>query len=207
MKYIHDSRKVVFFGKSGKGKTLSWTKLIRVTDYGTYFVFDHDGQFSWRTGMGANYTLQDLDAELRSGFVVFNPVHLFRGRTREAFAFFCEWAYEVSGRRKGAKLFCCDELQKYTEVNKLPWSFSALLESGRHVGLDLAACTIAPNRVHNQVRGLATEIVTFQLDEPLHLDALAERGFDREAIKRLAKFQFLARNLDTGDQEEGFITP
>lgn len=157
------------------------------------FVFDHDGQFSYRTRTRPARTLADLERDGARGWCVFEPSALYPGQTPEAFAFFCDFAFEVARALPGRKLFACDELQTLVGVNSTTQEFQSVIETGRIYGLDFAGITIAPNLIHNRIRGQATEVVAFRTVESNALAWLEDRGFNPAAVAALPRGAYLCR--------------
>jgi hypothetical protein len=62
-----------------------------------------------------------------------------------------------------------------------------------------------PNLIHNRIRNQLTEMVTFQQMDPTAVDWLETVGFDPEAVRALRPGQFLARNLNTGQANQGRV--
>jgi hypothetical protein len=130
---------------------------------------------------------------------------MFPGRTEEAFAFFCDFAFTVSTRMPGRKIFACDELQVLVGTNGITPELALVLETGWRYGLDFAGITQQPNLIHNRVRNQATEVVAFQQMDPRSVDWCEAVGFDPEAIRGLAPGSYLARNLKTGGTAAGRV--
>ena len=66
-----------------------------------------------------------------------------------------------------------------------------LCTEGRHRGYVIVICTQRAADVHRVATAHATRIQTFRVHEPRDLAYLAERGFDRDQVKRLAQYRSL----------------
>jgi hypothetical protein len=199
MQLAHRPLKLFVTGLSGSGKTVFWSRYVVGAKASAKFVFDHDGQFSYRLRITPARTLQELEAAAARGWCVFEPSELYPGQTCEAFAMFCDFAFSCAKELPGRKLFACDELQTLVGTNSTTTEFQSVVETGRVYGLDLAAISIAPNLIHNRIRGQATEVVSFRTMESNALAWLEERGFDPEAVKNLPKGSYLCRTNDGGE--------
>lgn len=198
----HNPTKIVAVGMSGCGKTLYANQTIERSNYGTYFVFDHDGQFSQRNRLRSAFTREQIAAQLKRRFVVYDPSEMFHDTTA-AFDWFCCFVYRLSERLPGTKLLYCDELQDVCGTNRAPDWVRKVLVSGRTKSLDFMACSLQYNQIHNAIRGQATITVAFKTEESLALKALTERGFNASSVAALRPGQFLLRNHRKGTEERG----
>lgn len=202
----HRPTKVLITGRSGSGKSTYFTRFVERSRYAWRFIFDHEGEFAARTRRPAALDAATMAGQLgQTRQVVYDPARMFPGRTLEAFAFFCEWCFEIAERLPGKKLFSCDELQKLTGTNQVSWELSCLLETGRRRGIDLVMISQAPNLIHNRIRNSLTECVTFVHNDGNAVKFLEEVGFDAERIRHLAPGQYLCRSLVTGAEEAGRV--
>ena len=124
------------------------------------FVFDYKLEFSQRLGIPAVGTLKECQAALASRWVVFNPFIMFQSEEgkeapeRRAFAWFCEWVYDVCRRGPGRKVFHCDEAHNFlpTRSDLLPAYFSRILREGRAEDLEVLLSTQFPKDYARIVR-------------------------------------------------------
>ena len=207
MNYAHESQKVLVTGASGSGKTTYF--LSRIRDWRAFdgaklkqlYVFDHEGEFSRKTGIRPAQTPRDFGGRV----IAFDPSLMFRGRFAEAFAFFCDFAFEHSTRFDGAKLFCCDELQKFigTSASEIPQELKNILETGRRYELDFMAISQAPNLIHNRVKNQLSEIVAFQLIEENAAKFVESFGF---STQMLLPGEFMRFKTKTGELFSGTVS-
>lgn len=199
----HRPTKLLITGKSGSGKTTYWERFVVGSRYEHTFVFDQERELCVRLGIDPAETFADLEAAMGEGIVIWDPSIEYPGRLEEAFAFFCEWVFEVGKTLPGKKLFCADELQKIVGTDDIAWELALVLETGRRHGIDAALVSQAPHLIHNRIRNMLTEVVTFA-----HVDARAikwhtEVGFEEDEIRALVPGEYLARNMDTGRADRG----
>lgn len=198
MLLFHRSNKVLITGGSGTGKTTYWTRLILGYRAQTKFVFDSEGELAYRLGATPAASPEQIGAAVPSGWVIFDPEPMFGSDLERAFAFFSSFAFEAAGRLPGTKLFACDELQAFVNVQTLSPELRDVVQRGRRRGLDFVAVTQQPNEVNNKLRGQLTEVVSFLQVEPRAIEWLAGCGFCEDELRSLPPGAFLARNLRGG---------
>ncbi len=180
--FTHRPWKCGIFGNSGYGKSQYQLRLTKGSSHNIKFVLDHKGEFQALLNATAARSFDELDAQVETGWVVFDPHPMFPGKLPEAFDFFCRYAYEVSEMLGGTKLFIADELALLTEGQK-PQPLCRIMEDGRSVALDCALTSHGPNALHNRIRSQFTEIVTFYQSSKPALDVMRDEfGFDPEVI-------------------------
>ncbi|KAF0181398.1 MAG: hypothetical protein FD161_71 [Limisphaerales bacterium] len=202
----HNSSKLLIVGMSGMGKSLLWTRFVLNADYPLRFIYDQEGEFAERLSITPARTVSELEASLDTGWVVFDPEQLYPGNADAGFAFFCEWCYELSSKLRCPKLFACDELQLLVDPQVIPWEFSALVETGRRRGIDLALATLSPNIINFRTRQQISELVTFGHDDKTAIKWLEEVGFDGEQVRALPQFEFLLRRKNPRTFQHGKIS-
>lgn len=206
MNFAHRRTGLIVTGQSGTGKTTFWLRYLQGERVRMRFVFDGEGEVSHKLRIMPATRPDELAAACERGtWCVFDPGVMFPGRNPEAFAFFCDFAFQAGQRIPGRKLFACDELQKLVGVNSCPWELSCILETGRRHELDSAIITQQCNLVHNRVRSQTTEAVTFRHVEDRALAWLSAVGFDPEAVCRLPGGRFIARNLESCQESNGKV--
>lgn len=199
MNLAHEPTKILITGASGEGKSTYFTRFVYNslgTIYNKIYVFDHQAELVTRLGCQPSYTEDDLTkAWERNNLIVFDPSVIFPGETENAWNFFCEWTFERCQNNLGyKKLLACDELQMFSSTKELPWEQCLIIETGRKYELDFLGISQQYNLVHNRVRNQMTELITFRQEDKLVLDALEEKGFQSDSVKRLSKGEFLIRN-------------
>lgn len=192
-------------GNSGSGKTTLLESMVRKERARWKFVYDHKhGEFCKRFGAEPCFDGEDLTERLeKGGYVVFDPIHLFKGRPEEGFAFFCKWVFAICEQSKGRKLFICDELQKLLDTRNDPDELLVILDTGRVYQIDCFMVTNASNGIHNRVRQQITEVYAFKQGDKNACEWLEQKGFDRETLLTMPNFKFICKNLDTGEVKEG----
>ncbi|MCU0770854.1 MAG: hypothetical protein MUE94_03660 [Verrucomicrobia bacterium] len=201
----HKPSKLLITGCSGSGKTTFAMRYLLGKVAGPKFIFDHEGEFALRLKTPSCRSPQEMFDALPSGWVLFDPCRMFPGDLEAGFRFFLEWAFNVSTKLGGNKLFACDELQKLVGTAKCPWELALVLETGRRHGLDTLMITQQPNLIHNRVRNQTTEVVTFRQVDKAAVGYLEDLGFDAERIRKLCPGSYLLRNLQNGAERQGSV--
>lgn len=204
LNFSHEPTKIVAVGMSGCGKTRWANEFILRSRYDCYFVFDHDRQFSTRNQLKPAMSAAQILPQLKRGFVVFDPSEMFSD-TKAALEWFARYAYLMSERLHGTKLFFCDELQDNVGTQTVSEFVRRVLVSGRNRGLDFLACSLQYNMIHNAIRGQATQTIAFKTEEATALKALTERGFKAEEITALRPGEFIQRNARDGSEVRGKV--
>jgi hypothetical protein len=209
MNLEHKSSKVLITGQSGTGKSTFWTRYVLGHGAAFKFVFDHEGEISFRLHHRAAFTAGELGVAAASGFCIFDPSRMFAGRLPEAFAFFCRFVFDFSSHLKAyasrGKLFACDEVQQFLTPGAVPAEFATVLECGRRYSLDVVCVAQAPNILHNRLRNQLSEVVAFRALDENALRFLEGVGFQPESVRRLPDGAFIAANLRSGRQVPGRV--
>jgi hypothetical protein len=214
----HRTVKKFYVGMSGTGKSTLFSKHISAEKARLKFVFDHMGDFSEKMGLPSVVDFEGVyKAASIGGWIVFDPIRLassiieFKadgtpvrlGKFR-ALELFAEVVLEICKIIPGRKLFIMDEIQKIVgSTGQEPTELLNLLDTGRHFAVDFFGVSIAPNRVHNVIRGAMTEIYSFRMTESNALKFLTDNGFDETKIRTLKNGKYFYRNVDTGETGEG----
>lgn len=201
-------------GVSGTGKSTFGLRYLVNADLSVRFLFDAESserdpsqnEFSDRLELPPAGDAYDLSLALCRGWVPFDPHQLFTGRLEEAFAFFCEWAWEKSAQIPGNKVVVVDEVWRYASPHKIPPGLANIVQSGRKRGLHLLVNTQEPNRLNSSILNGMSEFVCFKLQSNPALELAESYGFNREEVAGLPALQFVARNLDSGGELRGKIT-
>jgi ABC-type dipeptide/oligopeptide/nickel transport system ATPase component len=206
MQLAHRPTKLLITGKSGSGKSTYFTRFVTSWPAAWRFIYDHEGEFAQRTGLPAAHTPREMLEHLSARrWVIFDPAAAFPGDVQRGFAFFSEWAFSVSQRLQGKKLFCCDELQKLTGTNQVGWELACVVETGRRYEIDTCFISQQPNLIHNRLRNCLSEVATFAQVDANAIQFLAEVGFNEESVRALRPGEYLCRNLNTGAEERGRV--
>jgi hypothetical protein len=202
-------------GVSGTGKSTFVIRYLVNAPLSVRFLFDAESserdpsqnEFADRLKLPPAGGFFQLGIALCNGWVPFDPHELFTGRLEDAFCFFCEWAWAKSSEIPGNKVIVVDEVWRHCSPQKIPVELANIVQSGRKVGLHLFVLTQEPNRLNSSIINGASEFVCFKLQSQAALDCVENYGFNRDEISRLPEFHFVARNLDSGGELRGQITP
>ncbi len=193
-------------GKSGSGKsTFALRYLLNAPGMAVRLLFDPEGEFTQRLRLTAASEPRDLEADLGTGWVIFDPHTMFPGDTAAAFRFFCEWAFTVSSRGGGRKVLLVDEVWKYCSPQSIPAELALCIQTGRKRGLDVMFATQRPNRLNGSILGEATEVVSFRLQEESALTTVETLGLSAVEVSALPPGSFRAVNTDTGGTLAGKV--
>jgi hypothetical protein len=206
MQISHRPTKILVTGKSGTGKSTYFTRYLSNAPQGKVFLFDHEGEYSFRKRIQPCLSMERLSDELEKQYIIYDPSDDFPGDTLEAFNFFCDWTFEVCKGIPGTKLFASDELQKIVATDSLPQEFCCVVETGRRRGIDTFFVCQQPNLLHNRLRNQLTEIVTFAHLDKRALIFLEELGFNADEIRALERGEFRILDLETMRFDGGKFT-
>ncbi len=220
------ARVTLCFGRSESGKTtFAFRYLVNAltpqkanpAPAACVFIFDWKLEASRRLGIPAVTTQHGCEAALASRVVVFNPHVAFPGdqyiRNREgekvlnddkqAFRWFCDWAFTASQRGPGRKIIYLDELKQFASKFYIPPELNKIARMGRAENLELLTSTQFPRDYHADIRGNVTEWVCFSCTEPAELEAVRPYfpGVDRAAS--LPKGSFIAFNRNSNTELDG----
>jgi hypothetical protein len=196
---------IVCAGVQGTGKSTFALRYLVNAPLEFRFIFDPEDEYSQRLKLSGARDAYGLSLQLCTGWVLFDPHTMFAGRLDAAFAFFCEWTFEMSDRLPGRKLVVVDEAWKYVNTRTHPVELEACVRSGRKRGLQCLFNTQTPNLLHSTIRNECSELVCFRLSDKNCLAMPDERGFNVEEIKALPDLHFISRNLDSGGELRGAI--
>ena len=200
------------FGRAGSGKTtfvfrylvnLATEQPGNANPAACVFLFDWKQEASMRLGLPPVGTAAQCEAAVPTRWVIFNPFVMFQHDLKSAFRWFCHWAFEVSKRGPGKKVFFVDELWRFVDNNSLPEELERIARMGRAENLELISATQHPRDYHRDIRAEVTEWVCFSMSEPGELDAVRPyfRGVDR--VADLPRGSFIAYNRETGAELAG----
>lgn len=206
MQISHKPTKIVITGTSGTGKSTYFTRYLNNAQQDKVFVFDHEGEYSYRTGIEPCRSMEKLAELLGQRVIVYDCSEDFPGDTAQAFNFFSEWVFEISKELPGTKLFASDEMQKILGTDSIPYEFQCVIETGRRRGIDTIFIYQQINLMHNRLRNQLTEIVTFRHIEKRALQFLEEIGFDPDELRTLDRGEFKILNIDRMEFDSGKFT-
>lgn len=203
--YEHRPEKILITGTSGSGKTTLWLKLMSLHRARYKFVFDHEGEVSFKLKCLPAMTPEQMHAQTAQGCCLYDPARMFPGRLLEAFDFFCDYVFTLSQRLPGVKLLSFDEGQKLNDPNSVSQFLSCCLDTGRRCGLDLFLISQAPNLMHNRVRNQLTKVITFRQADLRAVQFLSDVGFSPDLVRALPPGRWLSRDLNTGQESGGEV--
>lgn len=184
-------------GQSGKS-TFALRYLIN-GDFTCRFIFDVEGEAAKRLGLPLRGDA-DIFFALPTGWVLFDPHPMFPGRLDEAFAFFCDWTFEMCSRLPGQKILMVDEVWKYISTAKVPDELAVCVQTGRKRGLAMVFNTQLPNKLHLSLRNECSELVCFRLQDSTVLEFPVERGFNSDELRALPDLHFISRSEQGGER-------
>lgn len=193
-------------GASGTGKTTFALRYL-VADRGLVcrFLFDPEGEYSVRLQLPAAETSEELLFAAEDGFCIFDPHTLFPGRMREAFIYFCSFAFETASRIPGRKILVTDEAWKYCSPNAIPDSLANCIQTGRKRGLEMLFATQRPNRLNEAITNEVTELVAFRLQGNNALARVEELGANPQLVSQLLPGQFISISCESGRELTGAL--
>lgn len=194
MQISHKSKKLLVTGTSGTGKTTFWERYILNAEYDWRFIFDPEGEWSFRQSWPSVGSLDGIQQQLPSGWVVFDPADEFEGELQEGFDWFCDFVFELCKDLPGTKLLATDELQLLTDSNQVSKPLRRVMETGRRRGLDVAFVSHQVNLMHNRTRNQFTEVVSFNQQDPVATKWLEHFQFNAEELQQLQEGEFVLRN-------------
>lgn len=201
---IERTKNVIVCAGTGKsGKTTFALRYLLNADLAARFCFDPEGEYSQRLNLAAAGNPYDLAVALCQGWIVFDPHENFAGRIPEAFAWFCQWAFDMASQMPGQKILVVDEVWKYCSPNAIPAELALVCQTGSKRGLGLLVNTQLPNRLNGALLAEASEMVCFRLTWEKALAITEARGFNNVELANLAPLCFVARNLDSGGEARG----
>jgi len=201
-------------GVSSYGKSTFCFRYLVNADLSVRFLFDPDpgefnpdvGEFADRLGLSPAYDEYTLALAVVRGWVAFDPHTMFPGRLEEAFAWFCEWSWNLSLKIPGQKVLVVNDAWNYCSPHSIPPGMAKIVQSGRHRRLHLMIVTTEPNKLNSSVLNGVSECVAFRLQSKQALALVTDQGFDANEVAALDRLQFVARNRDSGGELRGKVT-
>ncbi len=191
MRWQSDNSLTLAAGCSSSGKTTFVCRYLLNGPFRTRFIFDPKGEFSARFSWPAAGAPDHLAAQLRFGWVVFDPFEMFEANTAQGLEFFAEWAWEVN---QGRGVFVCDNVWQYISKGSPGRWLSNIAGDGRKRGLQSVFSTLDPSTLPDVIRNNWTEAVCFQLLGSEALYWARTSGFDPAEVSALARGHFVSRS-------------
>ena len=192
-------------GIGGSGKTSFTFRYLANARLDYRFIFDSTGQYARAFGLAPQVDEFDLACGLCRGWVVFDPAVHFSGRSAEAFAWFAGWAYERCKQLPGSKCFFVEEAWKFLTPRTHPKEIEQWVCEARNYNGGAWFNAQRPGKLPEMVRSECSELVCFHLDEEDTLDWPEQKGLNRDEIKTLPNFHFVARNIDSRAELRGRV--
>jgi hypothetical protein len=199
----------LIFGQSGSGKTSLAFSILLNSSVACRFIFDDRGQAASRLKLKPCGTERECLDALATRWVCFNPHSRWPGAMLpDAFRWFCNWAWQMSKRGPGRKIFFADELWQWSNQRRpVPPELENIVRTGRVENLGLLSATHSPREYHELIRSQATEFIAFNTIEPAQLDSIGPYWSGVDAAAKLPKGQFIAFNRDSGGIAGGMMEP
>lgn len=211
MNFSHEAVHQLVTGMSGKGKSTLVRSLVNRDHARWKFAFEtYKKEFPRFCGWPLAIDEPGLkNAVLAGQPVAFYSAPLFPGDRVEGFNFWIRWVYEVGKSLPGRKLVIIEEIEKTTRHRNstLAPAFSEMLDEGRAAQFDVIMIAQRLSTVNEQVRSTLTEICTFQHTDPDQLDWLEREAFDRAAVSRLERGEYIWRDREAGTQRTNARRP
>lgn len=192
-------------GRSGSGKSTFARRYLRnAKGVAVRLIWDDQGEYSRAFRIPLANSIEDLERDVPTGWVCFDPGTLFPGNPEAGFAFFCEWALKVADRGPGRKILLVDEVWRYCNPAWIPPQLAACVQTGRKWELETVFASQRPQRINESILGEVTEAVSFHL---IGANAVAKMvdnyEFDGSEISRLPAGHWVSRSLVTGGMLRG----
>lgn len=191
-------------GRSGSGKSTFARRYLRNTRAAVRLIWDDQGEYAAAFRLRPANSVEDLERDVPSGWVCFDPSTLFPGNPAAGFAFFCDWAFQVAGRGPGRKVVLVDEVWRFCSPHAIPPELALVVQTGRKWELETVFATQRPQRINESILGEATEAVSFHLIGRNAVDRMVgQYEFAAEELGRLPAGHWVSRSLVTGTELRG----
>lgn len=192
-------------GRSGSGKSTFARRYLRnARGVAVRLIWDDQGEYARAFGIRGANSVEDLERDVPSGWVLFDPSLLFPDRAADGFEFFCAWAMQVAGRGPGRKVLLVDEVWRYCNPAWIPPGLAACVQTGRKWELETVFATQRPQRLNESILGEVTEAVSFHL---IGANAVAKMvdnyEFDGAELGRMPAGHWVSRSMVTGGVMRG----
>ena len=207
MKINHPASCILVAGQQGCGKSTLALRLLAEKKAARKFIYDPEGEFIRRNPRARVLgSFEELDnAGPAGGELVFMPgdewiEHGYGDKDQVGcFQVFSKYCLEAAEVYPGNKVFFSDELDQYVDSHNYPKWLVAAIQIGRKRQLDCLFVSGAIASLHNRVRDKVTEAYIFQHVDDTAINWVKKVGFDPEEIRNLKKWEWVYRNLRTGE--------
>ncbi len=187
---------------SGKGKSTLVRALVAKDSARWKFAFEtYKKEFPRFMGWPLCWDEPTLLKALAAGRPsAFYSAPLFPGDRIEGFNFWIRWVYEVGKTLPGRKLVVIEEIEKTTahRNSTIAKAFAEMLDEGRAAQFDVMMIAQRVSSVNENIRSQLTDICTFQQVDGNQLDWIEAEKFDRGAVERLQRGQWIKRDRESG---------
>jgi hypothetical protein len=116
---------------TGSGKTTFINRYLLNTKPACRFIFDDLNRTWLRLKLRPCFTEAQLEDSVPLRWSVFQPAHMFPGKTKDGLRWWANWIYRVSQRGPGKKLVCVPEIWRWLTDDAIPQELALLTQSGR----------------------------------------------------------------------------
>lgn len=186
-------------GSSGTGKSTFVTTYLLRSEFACRFLFDPLGEWAQRLGLPLALSVLDIQTQMLSGWVCYDPSEMWGGSTQDGFEFFCEFVRLSCERFDGRKVLVVDEIQDYLTTQSMPRCLALLVQAGRKWGVESVFTSQRLNQLNGALLNQATETVVFSLGSDNDLRRLENQRFVAEELSVLPDLHFVSRTRRGGE--------
>jgi hypothetical protein len=186
-------------GSSGTGKSTFVTTYLLRSQFSCRFLFDPLGEWSQRLKLPLALSVLDLQTQMLSGWVCYDPSEMWGGSTQDGFEFFCDFVRLSAGRFEGRKVLVVDEIQDYLTTQSMPNSLALIVQAGRKWHLESVFTSQRLNQLNGALLNQATETVVFSLGSDNDLRRLEHQNFVADELAALPDLHFVSRTRRGGE--------
>lgn len=192
-----------FFGSRGQGKSTQVHSLLHTENPPRLLIFDPMDEYRGDAEKVADLVDMGKRSKAERFRLRYVPPRADQKKTVARFDAFCSLAYKL-----GNLLIVCEELQLVTRPSYAPPAWSECTLRGRHRRLSIVGVSQRPASVDKNFFSCCTSISTgrlnFKPDQVVMADVL---GVAAAEVGALARYHFIARNMDTGQIVRGDTEP
>lgn len=186
-------------GSSGTGKSTFVTTYLIRSKFACRFLFDPMGEWSQRLKLPLATKVFDIQEQMMTGWVCYDPTEDWGADTQEGFRFFCDFVKLASTKFQGRKVFVVDEVQDYMTPQSMPGELGIIVQAGRKWELESVFTSQRINQLNGALLNQATEHVVFSLGSDNDLKRLEAYGFNSEELAVMPDLHFVARSRKRGE--------